>query len=93
MTPAFGSQRVVMAAAVLAAVALPAHAQRTDPTRIIVFHLNAERPNVSFSGSMMEGGRFRLTTPDRGTPGWAFSPMGVAFGCWTQPKPLCYPAQ
>ncbi|MFL5382087.1 MAG: hypothetical protein ACJ8GN_06195 [Longimicrobiaceae bacterium] len=67
MAPSFRLGALVLAAAALAASAGPAPAQRVDPNRIIDFHLNAERPNVSFDGSMKEGGRFRVTTPDRGT--------------------------
>ena len=60
-----------------AAVALPSalSAQRIDPNRIINMHINAEAQNVSLSGSIPEGGRFRLTMPDRTT--YAISPVLV----------------
>jgi hypothetical protein len=35
-------------------------AQRVDPTRIIRMHINAEEQNVSLTGSIPEGGRFRV---------------------------------
>jgi hypothetical protein len=66
MTPCLRFGALALASATLAA-SLPASAQRANPRLIIDFHLNAERPNVSFGGSMKEGGRFRLTTPDRRT--------------------------
>lgn len=53
--------------ALTAAIAHPATAQRADPDRIIDFHLNAEQPNVSFDGSVKEGGRFRVTRAGGGT--------------------------
>jgi hypothetical protein len=66
-----------LARAAAAAVALPValSAQRIDPTRIINLHINAEAQNVSLSGSIPEGGRFRLTMPDRKV--YAVSPVLV----------------
>jgi hypothetical protein len=60
---------------VAAAVALPTalSAQRIDPNRIINMHINAEAQNVSLSGSIPEGGRFRLTMPDHTV--YAVSPV------------------
>lgn len=56
-----------LAAAVLAAAAFPASAQRVNQQRIIDFHLNSEQRNVSLGGSVMEGDRFRLTIQGTGT--------------------------
>jgi hypothetical protein len=56
-----------IASALAAAVASAAAAQRADLNRIIDFHLNAERPNVSFDGSVKEGGRFRVSRAGSGT--------------------------
>jgi hypothetical protein len=67
MAPSFSFRALAIASTMLAAATPAAHAQRADPTRIIDFHLNIEQPNVSFGGSVKEGGRFRLTTPNRGT--------------------------
>lgn len=67
MASSIGWRGFRMAVGALVIGAFPAAGQRTDSNRIIDFHLNAERPNVSFGGSMKEGGRFRITTPDRGT--------------------------
>lgn len=52
---------VLLAAAALMATAGPASAQRVDTRRIIDFHVNREGRNVSFDGSVLEGGRWRLT--------------------------------
>src|SRR5215217_7263842 len=67
----------LLASLAAAAVALPAalSAQRVDPNRIINMHINAEAQNVSLSGSIPEGGRFRLTMPDRKV--YAVSPVLV----------------
>lgn len=67
----------LLAWAAAAAVTLPMalSAQRIDPTRIINMHINAEAQNVSLSGSIPEGGRFRLTMPDRKV--YAVSPVLV----------------
>jgi hypothetical protein len=48
--------------ATIAVLTLPGllAAQRVDPTRIIRMHINAEEQNVSLTGSIPEGGRFRL---------------------------------
>jgi len=48
--------------ATIAVLTLPGllTAQRVDPTRIIRMHVNAEEQNVSLTGSIPEGGRFRL---------------------------------
>jgi hypothetical protein len=54
----------VAAASILAAsmsAQAPALAQRVDPTRIIDMHVNAERENRSFQGSVVEGQGFRMT--------------------------------
>lgn len=45
----------------VAAAASPALAQRVDPTKMIDLHVNAEQQNVSFAGTIREGGKFRLT--------------------------------
>jgi len=68
----------VLAWAAAAAVALPTalSAQRIDPNRIINMHINAEAQNVSLSGSIPEGGRFRLTMPPNRTV-YAVSPVLV----------------
>lgn len=68
---------VLLAWMAAAAVALPTalSAQRVDPHRIINLHINAEARNVSMSGSVPEGGRFRLTMPDRTV--YAVSPVLV----------------
>lgn len=67
----------LLASLAAGAVALPAalSAQRVDPSRIINMHINAEAQNVSLSGSIPEGGRFRLTLPDRRV--YALSPVLV----------------
>src|SRR5215218_1729366 len=39
----------------------PAAAQRIDPMKLIEFHVNAERENVSFNGTEREGARFTFT--------------------------------
>jgi hypothetical protein len=41
--------------------------QRIDPDRIIDLHVNAEAQNQAFDGSVVEGGRFRLTFTGTGT--------------------------
>lgn len=41
--------------------------QRIDPDRIIDLHVNAEAQNQAFDGSVVEGGRFRLTFVGVGT--------------------------
>jgi hypothetical protein len=61
--------RTLGAALLWTVAASPGVAQRVDPARIIDFHVNAEQPNLSFSAAIHEGGRFRLTTPNRGTYG------------------------
>jgi len=68
----------VLAWAAAAAVTLPnaLGAQRIDPNRIINMHINAEAQNVSLSGSIPEGGRFRLTMPPNRTV-YAVSPVLV----------------
>src|SRR3954468_24317653 len=65
----------LLASLAAAAVALPAalSAQRVDPNRIINMHINAEAQNVSLSGSIPDGGRFRLTMPGRRV--YAISPV------------------
>jgi hypothetical protein len=45
----------------------PASGQRVDPDLVIDLHFNAEAENRSFNGSVMEGGRFRLTFAGVGT--------------------------
>ncbi|HEU4556612.1 MAG TPA: hypothetical protein VFS20_02140 [Longimicrobium sp.] len=47
--------------AAVAAAASPAMAQRVDPMKMIDLHVNAEQQNVSFAGTIPEGGKFRLT--------------------------------
>jgi hypothetical protein len=78
MASHFSLRALVLASAALAVAALPASAQRADPSRIIDFHLNAERSNVSLDGSVKEGGRFRLTTPDRATYALSFVQLDAA---------------
>ena len=56
-----------IALAVAAAHPASAAAQRADPNRIIDFHVNMEQPNVSFSGSVLEGGQFRISRAGGGT--------------------------
>jgi hypothetical protein len=51
----------------LAGAAAPAAAQRIDPDRVIDLHVNAEADNRSFDGSVIEGGRFRMTFAGHGT--------------------------
>ena len=46
---------------------MPVLAQRVDPTRIIDMHVNAERENRSFQGSVVEGQGFRMTFHGVGT--------------------------
>jgi hypothetical protein len=60
MVPSFRLGVFALAAAALAAAG-PAPAQRVDTRRIIDFHVNREGRNVSFDGSVLEGGRWRLT--------------------------------
>lgn len=60
-------QAFVLAAAAVAAGVLPITAQRVEQRRIIDFHLNAEQRNTSFDGSMLEGGRFRVSIQGGGT--------------------------
>jgi hypothetical protein len=55
---------VALAAGMMAA---PASAQRIDATRIIELHVNAERHHQAFGGSVVEGGRFRMTFDGIGT--------------------------
>ena len=60
----------LVAASCLAAsvvVQMPVLAQRVDPTRIIDMHVNAERENRSFQGSVVEGQGFRMTLHGVGT--------------------------
>lgn len=68
----------VLAWAAAGAVVLPTalSAQRIDPNRIINMHINAEAQNVSLSGSIPEGGRFRLIMPPNRTV-YAVSPVLV----------------
>src|SRR5688500_12288723 len=40
---------------------IPAAAQRVDATRIIDLHINAEAENRSFSASVLDGNRLRIT--------------------------------
>jgi hypothetical protein len=67
MTRFLRSRALALASAMVATVSLPTSAQRVNPRLIIDFHVNAERSNVSFGGSMIEGGRFRITTPSHNT--------------------------
>ena len=69
------SRFVAWIAAAVAALPAALSAQRIDPARIINMHINAEAQNVSLSGSIPEGGRFRLTMPDRTV--YAVSPVLV----------------
>lgn len=59
--------RALALAAVAVACVHPLSAQRVDQRRIIDFHLNAEARNTSFDGSMLEGGRFRVSIQGSGT--------------------------
>lgn len=54
-------------AALMALAPLPAAAQQVDPNRVIDLHLNVESKNVSFNGSVVEGGGFRVTLTGVGT--------------------------
>ncbi len=56
---------LVLVASALAQV--PALAQRVDRTKIIDLHVNAERENRSFQGSVLEGQGFRVTFHGTGT--------------------------
>lgn len=52
---------LALGTAAVIAPAGPALAQRVDPMKMIDLHVNAEQQNVSFSGTIPEGGKFRLT--------------------------------